>query len=82
VQALASYKANLNNYFEQKENLDLARQVFEVIRLQYRSGIKTYLEVITANNDLFAAQINFTNALYQVMSNKIDVERALGNLKY
>lgn len=82
IQALASYKANLNNYFEQKENLELARQVFNVIRLQYRAGIKTYLEVITANNDLFGAQINFTNALYQVLSNKIDVERSLGTLKY
>ncbi|MDP4212633.1 MAG: TolC family protein [Bacteroidota bacterium] len=81
IQALASYKANLNNYHEQKENLDLARQVYDVIRLQYRAGIKTYLEVVTANNDLFAAQINFTNAMYEVLSNKIDVERALGTLR-
>jgi outer membrane protein TolC len=82
TQALASYKANLSNYLEQKENLDLARQVYDVIRLQYRAGVKTYLEVITANNDLFGAQINFTNAIYQVLSNKIDVERALGSLQY
>src|SRR6185437_5041652 len=82
IQALSSYKANLSNYFEQKDNLELARQVYDVIRLQYRAGIKTYLEVITANNDLFGAQINYTNALYQVLSNKIDVERALGTLQY
>jgi outer membrane protein TolC len=82
VQALSAYKANLSNYFEQKENLELAKQVYDIIRLQYRAGIKTYLEVITANNDLFGAQINYTNALYQVLSNKIDVERALGTLKY
>jgi outer membrane protein TolC len=82
VQALSAYKANLTNYFEQKENLELAKQVYDIIRLQYRAGIKTYLEVITANNDLFGAQINYTNALYQVLSNKIDVQRALGTLKY
>lgn len=82
IQALAAYKANLSNYFEQKENLELARQVYDVIRLQYRAGIKTYLEVITSNNDLFGAQINYTNALYQVLSNKVDVERALGTIKY
>ncbi len=82
IQALASYKANLNNYFEQKENLELAREVYDVIRLQYRAGIKTYLDVVTANNDLFGAQINYTNAIFQVLSNKIDVERALGTLKY
>ena len=81
-EAMAAYKANLNNYFEQKENLSLAREVYNIIQLQYRAGIKSYLEVITANNDLFSAQVNYTNALFQVFSNKIDVERAMGTLKY
>ncbi|HEY4936630.1 MAG TPA: TolC family protein [Puia sp.] len=82
IQALSSYKANLNNYFEQKENLELARQVYNIIQLQYRAGIKTYLDVVISNNDLFAAQVNFTNAIFQVLSDRIDVERALGTLKY
>jgi outer membrane protein len=82
IEALSSYKANLNNYYEQKENLDLAKQVYNIIQLQYRSGIKTYLDVVVANNDLFTAQVNFTNAIFLVLSNKIDVERALGTLKY
>src|SRR4029077_8698445 len=82
IEALSSYKANLNNYYEQKENLDLARQVYNIIQLQYRSGIKTYLDVVVANNDLFTAQVNYTNAIFQVLSDRIDVERALGTLKY
>ena len=82
IQAMASYKANLNNFFEQRENLSLAREVYNIIMLQYRAGVKTYLDVITANNDLFNAQINFTNAIFQVLINKVDVERALGTLKY
>jgi outer membrane protein TolC len=82
ITALSSYKSDLNNYFEQKENMDLARQVYNVIQLQYRAGIKTYLDVVIANNDLFAAQVNFTNAIFQVLSDRIDVERALGTLKY
>jgi outer membrane protein len=82
IQSLSSYKADLNNYFEQKENLELARQVYNIIQLQYRSGIKTYLDVVVSNNDLFAAQVNFTNAIFQVLSDRIDVERALGILKY
>ncbi len=82
VQALGSYKSNLANYYLQKENLNLALEVYNVIQLQYRSGIKAYLDVVTANNDLFGAQINYTNALYQVLSNKVDVERALGVLRY
>jgi len=82
TQAIAEYKSNVNNFYVQKENLALAQDVYNVIQLQYRSGIKTYLEVITANNDLFLAQINYTNAVYQVLINKIDVQVAMGTLQY
>ena len=82
VQALSSYKSNLYNYYSIKENLDLASEVYDVIRLQYRSGIKTYLEVINAESDLRTAQINYYNALYQLLSSKIDIAQALGTLNY
>lgn len=82
TQSLASYKSNLSNYFVQKENLSLAREVYEIIRLQYSNGVKTYLDVVTANNDLFTAQINLVNAAFQVLINKIDVQRSLGTLRY
>jgi outer membrane protein TolC len=62
--------------------MELARDVYNIIQLQYRSGIKTYLDVVVANNDLFAAQVNYTNAIFQVLSDRIDVQRALGTLKY
>jgi outer membrane protein len=82
IQAMSSYKADLNNYFEQKANMELAREVYNIIQLQYRSGIKTYLDVVVANNDLFTAQVNYTNAIFQVLSDRIDVQRAMGTLKY
>jgi len=50
--------------------------------LQYRSGIKTYLEVITSETDLRTAQINYYNALYQLLASKIDAEKALGQISY
>jgi outer membrane protein TolC len=81
-QAIASYKSNLYNFFSLKENLSLANEVYEVIRLQYRSGVKAFLEVINAETDLRTAQINYYNALYEVLSSKIDVARALGNISY
>jgi outer membrane protein len=81
-QALATYKSNLYNYNSLKENLALANEVYDVIRLQYRSGIKAYLEVINAETDLRTAQINFYNALYQLLSSKVDVAQSLGNITY
>ncbi len=80
--ALSSYKGNLNNYFILKENVSLASEVYDIILLQYRSGVKAFLDVITAETDLRTAQINYYNALYQVISSKIDVAQALGNISY
>jgi outer membrane protein len=77
-QAFANYKANLNDYLSQKENMAIAKEVFETIELQYKAGIKTYLEVITAQTDLRTAELNYNNALYQLLASKLDVERAQG----
>jgi outer membrane protein TolC len=81
VQALAGYKSNYSNYRFLGENVDLARDVYKVVSLQYREGIKTYLDLIVAQTDLRTAELNYYNALFQVLSSKIDLQRALGNLQ-
>lgn len=80
--AIANYKSSLANLLSQKENVDLAREVYDIIQLQYKSGIKTYLEVITSETDLRLARINYSNALYDVLASKIDVQKALGQLNF
>lgn len=80
--SLGQYKSNLTNYLALKENVALAQEVYDVIQLQYKSGIKTYLEVLISDTELRTAQINYYNALYEVLASKIDVEKALGTIKY
>lgn len=80
-QAMAVYKGYLNDYYTLKENVEIAKDVFNTIELQYKSGIKTYLEVITAQTDLRAAELNYTNSLYQLLGSKLDLQRALGVIK-
>ena len=82
IASLSGYKSSLANYFAAKENVQLAQEVYDVIELQYQSGIKTYLEVAVAEADLSTSQINFYNALYQVLSRKIDVQRSLGQISF
>jgi outer membrane protein TolC len=82
ARALAGYKSSLANYLALKENVDLAKEVYDVIQLQYRSGIKTYLEVITSETDLRTAQINYFDAIYGLLVSKIDVQRELGQISY
>lgn len=79
--ALAAYKANLNDWKTASENVDLAREVYEVIQLQYNEGIKTYLDLMMAETELRTTQLNYLNALNALMSGKLDAERALGMIK-
>jgi len=80
VQALADYKSNYTNWQLLNENVTLAKDVYKVVSLQYREGIKTYLDVIVAQSDLRTAELNYYNALFQLLSSKIDLEKALGIL--
>jgi outer membrane protein TolC len=82
TRALASYKSNLENFLTQKENVELAREVYDVIQLQYLNGVRTYLDVTIAESDLRTTRINYYNALYQILASKMDVARALGQINY
>ena len=82
TQALENYKTVLNDYNVQHDNLDLANDVYNTIYLQYKSGVKTYLEVIVAESDLRSTQVNYLNALFEVLISKLDVEKAAGTLTY
>ncbi|MEO6631732.1 MAG: TolC family protein [Mucilaginibacter sp.] len=80
VQALAGYKSNYTSWQLIKQNVDLAKDVYKIVSLQYREGIKTYLDVIVAQSDLRTAELNYYNALFQLLSSKIDLQKALGTL--
>lgn len=76
--ARASYKSNLYNFEVLKKNVSLAKRVYFVVDLQYKQGIIAYLNLITAESNLITAQINYLNALFQVLSSKIDLQKAMG----
>jgi outer membrane protein TolC len=80
--ALASYKSNLETYSTQKENVSLAEEVYQVVHLQYQSGLRPYLDVTVAEAELRTTRINYFNSLYQVLASKMDVQRALGQINY
>jgi outer membrane protein TolC len=77
---MAAYKSNYYNYTLQRQNMQEAKEVYDLIAMQYKEGVKTYLEVITSETDLRSAQLNYFNSLYEVLSSKIDLQRSLGTL--
>jgi outer membrane protein TolC len=80
--ALASYSGNLYNLQVLRENVEMAKRVYFVVELQYKQGIVAYLNLITAESNLITSEINYINALFQVLSSKIDLQKALGIITY
>ena len=79
--ALANYKSNYNEWITLRQNVTVAREVYEIIKLQYDEGVKAYIDLIVAETDLKATEINYYNALYRLLESKLDLERAHGNIK-
>lgn len=80
--ALANYKSNLYNLTELQKNVTLAKRTYFVVTLQYKQGIIPYLNVITAESNLITSEISYINALFQLLSSKIDLEKAMGSITY
>ena len=78
--AMASYKANLNDWKVARENVEISEEVYNTIKLQYDEGIKAYLDLMTSETDLRTAQLNYLNTLYSLLSSKLDVKQALGTI--
>lgn len=80
--ALASYKGNFYNLQLLQKNVAMARRVYFVVNLQYKQGIVPYLNVITAESNLITSEISYLNALFQVLSSKVDLQKAMGSISY
>lgn len=79
--AKVNLKNDLNILDVQKENLELAQEVFDIARIKYQEGVGSNLEVVDADGALIEAEINFLAALYDGLISKVNLEKALGLLK-
>ena len=76
--AMSNYKSNLFNLEVSEENSGLAKETYDIVQRQYLQGIVPYLNVITAESNLITAELTYETSLFQVLSSKIDLEKAMG----
>lgn len=77
-QAKNKYAINLESLGIQKQNMALAEQILNTTTKKYENGLGSNLEVLTAQQDLKTAQVNYLNAIYDVLVAKADLNKALG----
>jgi outer membrane protein TolC len=76
--AVKNYNTSTQLVELQKENMDLAKEIYTKANLKYKEGVGSSLEVVQAENDLKTAQANYLNAIYDLVIAKIDLKKANG----
>lgn len=79
-EASVNFKTSLERLEVQKENLELAKEVFRISNVKYKEGMGANLEVINAEQALKEAEVNYYSALYEALINKVELDKATGKL--
>ena len=76
--ALVSYKKNLNTLTSYRKNYAYSIKLYNIYRIQYKTGITGKITYLTYKLDMLAAKYNFINQNLLVKENIIDIYNALG----
>lgn len=81
-QAKTVYRNGFRSLENQKRNMTLAQEVLRVTKVKYEQGVGSSIEVTTAETALKESQNNYINALYELLINKVNLDKALGKITY
>ncbi len=73
-------QSSLENYETQKENVEVAGDVLDNYRRKYENGMASSLDVTQSNSNYLDAQSTYLNAMFEVMSARIQLEKLMNNL--
>lgn len=83
--AFENAKTQINNSIitlnTQKENVELAQQVYYNTTNNYKNGLATLTDLLNAENSLTDAQNNYSSALLSYKVSEIQLIKAQGNLR-
>lgn len=77
-QAKIEYFNALEQVENQQENLDLAERIRKTALIKYKEGLGSSLEVTTAEGDLYETQGLHIQALFNLITAKAKLDKALG----
>ena len=74
-------KSSLTTIKTQEENKQLATEVYNSTQNNYRNGLASLTDLLTAETDLVAAQNSYNEALLKYKVAQIELIKANGNIK-
>jgi outer membrane protein len=79
--AYLSYQTANENYKNQKGNFDLAKKISSTVQTKYKNGVAGSVEVAQAESSLIQAQGDLIQAIYNLLTARTDLDKALGKIK-
>jgi outer membrane protein len=76
--ALEAYRVQLDQAAMQKENLDLATDIYQKTQLKFKEGVGSTLEILQAETELKNAQLGYLNAVHDLVIAKIEYYKSIG----
>ncbi len=69
-----------NTLSQRKRNLDLNQKIYDKTVIKFREGVGSSIELTQAEASLYSAQASYTNALYELVNARMDLDIALGKI--
>ena len=69
-----------DNYITQKENVEVAKRVYENINNKYNQGLVSSLDLTQANNNYLQAENNYISAVINLLQSKLKLDKLHNNL--
>jgi outer membrane protein len=79
-QARTDLQNSLENLTAQRENFELAEEVYYISKIKYQEGVGSNLEVIDADTAMKQAQTTYYGALYDALIARVNLDKAYGRL--
>lgn len=80
--AKSDYEFSLENYQNQKKNLELAERIESKNQIKFFEGIASSFELSEAQRQLYQAQQDFLQSMLDVITAKVELENLLDTRKY
>ncbi|NVN93964.1 MAG: TolC family protein [Bacteroidetes bacterium] len=70
-----NYTNLMEQYLNQKANVQIAKEVLDNMTLKYGQGIVSSLELTSSNNDYLTAETNYTNLMLQLLNAELSLRK-------
>lgn len=78
--ALTDMQYASETYLNEKENLKLAKKIFNTAQIKYKNGVGSSMEVIQGEQEVIQSRADYINSISNLASAKIQLDKALSKL--